>query len=296
MIEVVDTGNISTAAQNLFISQPSLSKALQELEEEIGFKLFLRTNKGVVLSTNGSEFLSYARQVVEQMSLLEQRFVNAKPMRQNFSISTHHYAFVVEAFVSFVQKYALDEYEFHLQDTKTYDILENVRLLRSEIGVIYLNNFNQKVMKSILKNYDLQFTALFEAEPHVFISSNHPLAKKACIALSDLEPYPCLRFEQGEQNSFYFSEEILSILMHEKSIYVSDRATIFNLMIGLKGYTISTGVINANLNGNGIIAIPLNVDDRITVGWIASKKVKLSPLANRFIKELEETVKNKRTP
>ncbi|MFV0352061.1 MAG: LysR family transcriptional regulator [Oscillospiraceae bacterium] len=292
MIEIVDSGSISTAAQKLFISQPSLSNAIKELEEELGGVLFLRTNKGAVLSPIGSEFLGYARQVIEQQNLLEQRFLNIEPKRQHFSVSTQHYAFVVNAFVGFVKKYAQEEYEFFFRDTRTHEILQDVRNLRSEIGIIYLNEFNEKVLKHLMNEYGLIFNSLFTAKPHVFVGAENPLAHKKVVTLQDLEEYPRLSFDQAEYNSFYFSEEILSTLSHKKSIRVSDRATIFNLMIGLNGYTISTGVLNADLNGENIVAVPLQVDESITVGWISHKNTILSQLAKSFIEELEITVQN----
>lgn len=287
IIEVVNRGSINEASKSLFISQPSLSSAIKEVEELLGFNIFIRTNKGVVLSQEGVEFLGYARQVVEQEDLLRERYLKAKPHRQLFSISTQHYAFVVRAFVNFVKKYSQEEYEFVFKDTRTYEILDDVKTLRSEIGVIYLNDFNEKVLKNFIEQHGLVFKPLFVAKPHIFIGANNPLAKKSKVYLEDLEDYTCLSYEQGENNSFYYSEEILSTLVHKKNIKVSDRATIFNLMIGLNAYTISTGVINPDLNGDGIVSIPLEVDETITVGWIAHKKITLSRLAEHFIKELE---------
>ena len=286
IIEVVNKGSINEASKTLFISQPSLSNAIKEVESILGFNIFIRTNKGVVLSQEGIEFLGYARQVIEQEDLLRQRYLKLKSNKQVFSVSTQHYAFVVKAFVNFVDKYGQDEYEFIFRDTRTYEILEDVKSLKSEVGVIYMNDFNKKVIQNFIDQHDLKFNQLFTAKPHVFISSKNPLAKKSTIDLEDLENYTCLSFEQGENNSFYYSEEILSTMVHKKSIKVSDRATIFNLMIGLNAYTISTGVINSDLNGDGIIAVPLNIEDFITVGWIAHKKIKLSKLANYFIEEL----------
>lgn len=292
IIEIVSCGSINEAAKRLFITQPSLSAAVRELEEEIGIQIFQRSSRGVTLSPQGAEFLGYARQVVEQADLLERRYKDVKPQRQHFAVSTQHYAFVVRAFVNLVQKYASDEYEFSLRDTRTHEILEDVRNLRSEVGVLYLNDFNSKVLTHLISQYGLEFHELFTAKPHIFVSKNNPLAKKKSVTLEDLEDYPCLSYEQGEYNSFYFSEEILSTIPHKKSIQVSDRATIFNLMIGLSGYTISTGVISPELNGDNIVAIPLKVEEQIQVGWIAHKKVTLSKLAQQFVEELKEVTRN----
>lgn len=290
-IEIAARGSINEAAKRLFITQPSLSNAIKELEAELNITIFERTNKGISVSVEGAEFLGYARQVLEQTELLENRYLDAKPSPQHFSVSTQHYAFSVNAFVNLMKKYALEEYEFTLRETKTYEILDDVKNLRSEIGILYLNEFNSKVINKLMKENNLEFTVLFKAAPHVFISAKNPLAKQERVTLEDLDAYPCLSFEQGEYNSFHFSEEILSTLSHKKSIRVSDRATLFNLLIGLNGYTISTGVLSADLNGNNIIAVPLDINETITVGWISHKNVTPSRLATAYVQELDKVIK-----
>jgi len=291
-IEVAKWGSINIAAQKLFITQPSLSNAIKELENEINILIFERTNRGVSLTVDGAEFLGYARQVIEQSELLEKRYFNSQPSAQHFSVSTQHYAFAVNAFVDLIKEHGLDEYEFQLRETRTYEVINDVKNLRSEIGILYINEFNAKVLNKMFKENNLQFTTLLVARPHVFISVNNPLARQKTVRLEDLEDYPCLSFEQGEYNSFHFSEEILSTLSHRKNIRVSDRATLFNLLIGLNGYTISTGIISADLNGPDIVAVPLDVDEEITVGWISHKNIRLSPLANNYLQSLKRVVKN----
>ena len=290
IIKIVECGSITEAAKQLFISQPSLSNAVKELETELGIEIFYRTTKGVSLSVDGAEFLSYARQVIEQTALLEQRYLGKKPSKLLCSISTQHYAFAVNAFVNLLLALDVDEYEFMLRETRTYEIIEDVKNLRSELGIIYLSDFNEKVLNKLLKESRLVFHPLFKADPHIFISSAHPLAKKELVTLGDLEDYPLLAFEQGEYNSFYFSEEILSTLPRKKTIYVSDRATLFNLLIGLNGYTICTGVLNSNLNSDNIISVPLETDESMLVGWIANEKAHLSAIASDYIAELKRLI------
>ena len=280
IIEVANQGSINEAAKKLFITQPSLSNAIKDIENEFGIEIFQRTNKGINLSQEGVEFLSYARQVIEQAELLETRYLNKKPSRKLFSVSTQHYAFAVNAFVDLLKEKNLPEYEFTLRETRTYEIIEDVKNLKSEVGILYLNDFNSKVLNKIFKENSLIFTELFKANPYIFVSHRNPLAKKKYVTLEDLEDYPYLSFEQGEYNSFHFAEEILSTLTHKKSIQVSDRATLFNLLIGLNGYTIS-------YNGNDIVSIPLKVEDVIKVGWICHKSVNLSPIAKRYIELLK---------
>ncbi|AHM65363.1 LysR family transcriptional regulator [Paenibacillus polymyxa] len=290
VIEVTNRGSMNEAAKRLFISQPSLSNAIRDLEEEIHITIFERTNKGISLSKEGVEFLGYARQVVEQAELLENRYLDAKPSPQHFAVSTQHYAFAVNAFVNLVNQYGQDEYELALRETKTHEIIQDVKSLRSEIGILYLNEFNAKVINKLLKDANLQFNSLFTAKPHIFISANNPLSRQSSVTIDQLHPYPYLSFEQGEYNSFHFSEEILSTLSHPKSIHVNDRATLFNLLIGLNGYTISTGVISADLNGNEIISVPLECDESINVGWICHKNVALTKLATVYVEALHEAI------
>ncbi|MFJ8236139.1 LysR family transcriptional regulator [Ureibacillus sp. NPDC094379] len=289
VIEVARSRSISKAAQNLFISQPSLSNALKELEKEMGITIFIRTNKGITLTPEGEEFLGYARQVVEQAELLENRYANTQSPQQHFSVSAQHYAFAVSAFVKLLKEFKREKYELTLRETKTYEIIDDVKNLRSEIGILYMNEFNRNVIQKFLREGNLEFHELFEATPHVFISTKNPLVNQEYVTLEDLLPYPYLSFEQGEYNSFYFSEEILSTLSRPKNIRVSDRATLFNLLIGLNGYTISTGVISKELNSD-IASVPLNVDERITVGYIRHKNVTHSPLGNIYIDYLKEAI------
>lgn len=289
-IEIVNSGSINRAADRLFISQPSLSNALRDLETEIGSELITRTPKGISLTADGAEFLGYARQVVEQAGLLERRWMSRKPSRRLCSISTQHYAFAVNAFVNMVKKTDAEEYEYTLREARTFEIVEDVKNLRSELGILYMNGFNRKVMEKMLRENGLVFHPLFTAKPHVFVSTANPLAKKKSVTLKDLEDYPRLSFEQGDYNSFYFSEEILSTEYSKKDIRVGDRATIFNLMIGLNGYTISTGIVSADLNGDNITAIPLLAEDVIEVGYISHKNLQLTQQAAMYLEELKTVV------
>ena len=290
IIAIVKYGSITEAAKQLYISQPSLSSAVKELETELGIQIFRRNVRGITLSDDGTEFLSYARQVIEQTNLLEQRYLDKKPSKQLCSVSTQHYSFAVSAFVNVISALDTDEYEFTLRETRTYEIIEDVKNFHSEIGILYLNQFNEKVITKLLRENHLKFTPLFTADPHVFISAAHPLADKKEIMLEELDAYPCLAFEQGEYNSFYFSEEILSTVPHKKIIHVSDRATLFNLLIGLNGYTICTGVLNKNLNGDNILSVPLKTDEKINIGWIMSEKARLSHFGLDYISELERLI------
>jgi len=292
VLEVASKGSMNEAARSLFISQPRLSNAIKELEKEIKTTIFIRTNRGVTVTNKGSEFLGYARQVLQQFNMLEEKYLSEKPAKQHFAISTQHYTFAANAFVELVKEFGSSEYEFTLRETKTYEIIEDVKNLRSELGIIFLSNYNESVLLKLLKERNLTFSELFTAKPHVFIRKRHPLADKESINLEELDDYPCLSFEQGAYNSFYFSEEILSIRSVKKSIKVSDRAAIVNFMIGLDGYTISSGVFPKYLHGDDIIAVPLNVDELIRVGIIQHKDVTLSRLGKIYVDAIKKVAQD----
>ncbi|MCU1405451.1 MAG: putative LysR family transcriptional regulator [Glaciihabitans sp.] len=288
-IEVAAEGSISAAADLLYVSQPTMSAALKDLESRSGCILFIRSVRGVTLTEDGTEFLGYARQVIEQAELLEQRYLGRAPSRRLLAVSTQHYSFVVDAFVRMVKASDAAEYAFSLRESRTWDIIEDVRTLRSELGVLYRNDFNRNVIDKLLRDSGLVFTPLFLATPHIFIARTNPLAGRSRVTLADLEELPRLTFDQGTNNSFYFAEEILSTRSSKQDIRVSDRATIFNLMIGLGGYTISTGIISDDLDPS-IIAVPLDVDERIEIGWIGQSSISLTAQAQRFVAEMRDVV------
>lgn len=287
-ITVAETGTITEAAKKLYISQPSLTNAIHELEKEMNLVIFQRTNKGILLSGEGEEFLGYARQVLEQASILEDKYKGNGGGKKQFCVSTQHYSFAVNAFVDLIKEYGQEEYDFSLRETQTYEIIEDVAHMRSEIGILFLNDFNETVLRKILKTNDLEFHELFVAKPHVFISRKHPLADRQVITNQELEAYPYLSFEQGEHNSFYFSEEIFSTSERKKNIRVRDRATLFNLLIGLNGYTVCSGVIDKKLNGKDIIAVPLQDEGDMRIGYITHRKAVPGRLAATYLEALRK--------
>ena len=287
-ITVAETGTITEAANKLYISQPSLTNAIHELEKEMNIIIFNRTNKGISISKEGEDFLGYARQVLEQAAILEDKYKGNNGGKKKFCVSTQHYSFAVNAFVDLIKKFGQDEYDFSLRETQTYEIIEDVARMRSEIGILFLNDFNEKVITKILKSYDLEFHQLFVARPHVFISRKHPLAQNQVITNEELEQYPYLSFEQGEHNSFYFSEEIFSATERKKNIRVRDRATLFNLLIVLNGYTVCSGVIDKKLNGKDIIAAPLADESDMRIGYITHKKGRISRLGTTYLEALNK--------
>ena len=291
IVAVAEQKSMRRAADALYLSQPSLSNSVRELEGEIGLTLFRRSNRGIELTAEGEEFLSYARQILEQYRLMEARYIERKAFKKKFSVSMQHYTFAVEAFIRLAGKFGMDEYEFAVHETKTLEVVDNVKRQKSELGIIYLNDFNRKALEKVLKDNELEFHEMFTCGIFVYLWKNHPLAGRTEIYFEELEEYPCLSFEQGEQNSFYFSEEILSTIPRKKVIYVSDRATLFNLLIGLNGYTICSGILNSNLNGDSIIAVPLETEESMLIGWIANPRLHLSEFAKKYLEELERLIR-----
>ena len=296
LVTVAECGNITEAAEQLFISQPSLSNAIHNLEKEMGVTAFVRSNKGVVVTREGEELLSYARMLLEQADIMKEHFGNGERRTPKFSVSCQHYSFAVNAFVDLIKEYDADQYSFIIRETQTGEIIEDVARMRSEIGLLFLNDFNETVLRKILKSNGLEFHLLFVARPHVFISRRHPLADREVITNEELEDYPYLSFEQGEHNSFYFSEEVFSVSERKKNIRVRDRATLFNLLIGLNGYTVCSGVIDENLNGKDIIAVPLADENEMKIGYIVHQKNRISRLGTTYLKALEKYLDPKEEP
>lgn len=282
-VTAADKGTMSEAANSLFIAQPSLTNSIKELEKELGITIFHRTNKGIIISNEGNEFLGYARQVLQQMNMLEEKYIDNGNHKQIFSVSTQHYSFAVSAFVNLIRTFGNKNYDFTLRETETYEIIEDVSNFRSEVGILYLSDENESVISRIIEKNGLKFDELFTARPHVFISSHHPLACREVILPDELKEYPFLSFEQGNHNSFYFSEEITGGVEHDMTIKVSDRATLFNLLVGLDGYTICTGVISTELNGENIISKPLMIDEYMRVGTVTRKGINLTKLGESYI-------------
>lgn len=290
VITISKSGSMHTAADELFITQPNLSKAIKDLELEMGITIFNRTNKGVLLTDDGTKFLSYARQVVEQANLLEDIYKNKESIKRIFAISSQHYGFVVNAFVKLVETLGKDTYEFSLRECKTYDVINDVKDGRSELGVIYFSRFNSEIMKKVISSNGLSYEFLFEAKPHVLLSKNHPLANKERLTLDDLDAYPRLSYDQGLNNSFYYSEEPHALESVSKEIVVSDRATLFNILIGLNGYTISSGMISSSLDGNNIISIPLETDEVMDLVYIYDSDKPMKEITKQYLAILREYI------
>ncbi|MBR6184981.1 MAG: LysR family transcriptional regulator [Clostridia bacterium] len=292
IITISETGSLNKAAYKLYVSQPSLTSAVKELEKEIGIVIFNRSGKGVTLTAEGLKFLPYARQVYSQYQNLMDAYSQQGLHKQQFAVSTQHYSFAVKAFVELARNLDVAEYEFAIRETRTRDIIEDVASSRSEIGILYLNDFNRRALLKLLQSANLQFASLIRCQAFVYLWKGHPLAKQKEITYEDLLPYPCLSFEQGDNSNFYLSEEILSTNEYPRIIKCCDRATVLNLMVGLNGYTLCSGIICEELNGGDYVAVPyqeegVNADSMMEIGIVTRKNSVLSPLGEKYIAEIK---------
>ncbi len=290
-VTAVECGNITAAAEKLYISQPSLSNAIHNLEKEMGVVAFSRSNKGVVLTHEGEDLLSFSRNLLEQAEIMKEHFGTGEKRAPKFSVSCQHYSFAVNAFVDLIKEFDADQYSFILRETQTGEIIDDVANGNSEIGIIFLSENNVDVLSKLLKKNELVYEELISAKPHVFICKEHPLANRESVTPKDLKAYPYLVFEQGERNSFYFSEELMSVLDFPKHIQVRDRATLFNLVIGLNGFTVSSGIIDSKLNGDSIISKPLKIDGTMRIGYIKKKNIMLSRYAEYYLEALDKNLR-----
>lgn len=290
VVKVAECGSITEASRRLFVSQPSVTASIRDLENEMGVHIFERTNKGVIVSEEGETFLGYARQVLDQADLLEGKYKGTSEQAPHFSVSCQHYSFAVNAFVDVIREFDAARYDFTLREEQTHEIIEDVAHMKSELGILYLSEHNREVIERMLAANELVFEGLFCATPHVFVCSDHPLAGRSSVTLGDLEDYPFLSYEQGSYNSFYYSEELTSTFERRKNIRVRDRATLFNLAMGLNGYTVCSGVISHELNGPGIISIPLDVDEYMEIGIITRKNTTLTRYGQAYIEAIRQHI------
>lgn len=291
LITIAETKSLNKAAEQLYVSQPSLTSAVRELERELGITLFYRSGRGVTLTVDGNEFLLYAKQIYGQYENVLEKYGKGLAGKKKFGVSTQHYSFAVKAFVDMVKEFDLSKYEFAIRETKTSEVISDVGTLKSEIGVLYLCDFNRKCLEKLLRSAGLKFCHLIDCQAYVYIWKHHPLAKELSIGFEQLKGYPCLAFEQGDNSSFYFAEEILSANEYPQIIRANDRATMLNLMVGLNGYTLCSGIICEELNGSEFVAVPFQDDEQnpnstMEIGYIVRENTILSRMGERYVEKL----------
>lgn len=296
IITISETGSLNKAAELLYVSQPSLTNAVKELERELGITIFNRSGKGVTLTNDGTEFLLHAKQIYGQYESVMEKYGKGGSYKKKFAVSTQHYSFAVKAFVDMVKQFDMLKYEFAIRETRTGEVISDVSKMKSEIGVLYLSDFNRKSMLKLLSSANLEFHHLINCQAYVYMWKNHPLAHESSISFSQLDEYPCLSFEQGDNGTFYFAEEILSTNEYSRTIKANDRATMLNLMVGLNGYTLCSGIICEELNGSDYIAIPFRDDEQnqnsiMEIGYVVRKNTILSKMGELYVSSIKKYLK-----
>ncbi len=297
VLTIADAGSFNKAAELLYVSQPSLSNAVRDLEKELSITIFHRSGRGVTPTNDGAEFLLYARQVYHQYEQLREKYSGAETLKKKFGVSAQHFSFAVKAFAELVHSYDTAEYEFAIRETKTRDVIDDVSTLKSEVGILFLSDFNRPVLSKLFRANGLVFHKLIDCKTYVYLWREHPLAKKKSIRFSDLANYPNLSFEQSDNSSFYFAEEIFSQNEYPRSIKVSDRATVLNLMVGLDGFILCSGIICEELNGSDYVAVPFEEGRGgiMEIGYITRQDSRLSRVGERYIEELKKYLNNAKT-
>lgn len=288
IVSVVENGTITEAAKKLYISQPSLSNAIKDIEEEVGITIFIRSRAGIVVTPEGMEFVGYARQVLHQMALLEDKYISHTPGKIRFAVSSPHYVFTTNAFVDIVDQHGKERFEFILHETTTSQIIDDVKNRYSDLGIINVSRSNEGAVRKALEENKLSFHQLFITKPQVFMRADYPLAQKASVGVGDLITYPRLNYVHSSEEALHFASELFSDLSTEKSIEVSDTGTIVNLMLGTEAYYISNGFFPRYLKGDKIVAVPLDEDELMAIGYILSDKQELSEQGKAYIEKLRD--------
>ena len=287
VLAVANSSSMREAATKLYVSQPALSSSIMELENELGILIFERSNKGIVLTEAGREFLTYAKKLMGQYEILEERYLSSDKAKEKFSVSTQHYNFAIRSFAEVIRRYEPENFLFSIHETKTREVLENVRDLKSEVGVVSYSGINEKVLKKLLKEFQLEFVPLMQRETYAYVWKGHPFADRKEISLEELRDYPCISFDQTDDSNFYLTEEAMADYDFAKLIKSDDRATTMELIASLQGYSVGSGMLSEqDAILKGMISIKLKEEDTLTIGYITRKGSRLSMYGKAYIEEL----------
>ena len=298
LLTIAECSSMNKAAEKLFIAQPTLTGAVREVEKEIGISVFHRTHRGVTPTVEGEEFLLRIRRVYQQYEEVMESYGDDVKCRRKFAVSMQHYSFAVNAFIRMAKHYDSNQFDLALRETKTIDVINDVSTLKSEIGIIYICETNQRVITKLLKEHELDFTPIIECPASVYLARSHPLAGEKELTVDQLDPYPCLSFEQGGETDIYFAEEIMIEHAYQKTVKATDRATMMNLMEGLNGYTLCSSIYSEKLSGDQFLVIPFKSDEdalsTMTIGYITKKNWELSSMGRQFLDEIEAVLDESR--
>ena len=287
VLEVASSSSMREASTKLYVSPPALSSSIHELEEEIGILIFERTNKGISLTDEGREFLSYAKKAVGQYEILEERYLSRDSDKEHFSVSTQHYNFAIKAFTDVIREMEPDKFIFSIHETKTKEVLEDVRSLKSEVGIVSFSGSNEALLKKLFRDYQLDFVPLMRRDTYVYVWRSHPFAARDKVSIDEMSDYPCVSFDQSDDDNFYLTEEAMADYAFDKMIRSDDRATSMEIIAELDGYSIGSGMLSgANAILQGLVAIKLKEEDPLTIGYITRKGSAMSAYGRKYLEEL----------
>lgn len=294
IMEIYNCGSINKAAQNLFVSQSTISSSIKELEEEINTTIFLRSNRGIEITDEGREFLNYIRPIVEQQKKIQNLYSNKKSLPESrLNISTQRYPFCAKAFVDFLENQTKGKYEFRFKEVGMYQSIEDVSQKQSEVGIVFISSITEKFMARVFNTKEVEFHELRRVPPHVFLRRDHPLANNKSIHVKQLIDYPYVVFIQNDNESLNFSEEVIleGSIHYTKLIYVNDRATVYNVISYSNAFSTGSGILIPGFNDPRVISLPLADDtEEIRIGWIKHKDRELTEEATQFISYLVKTL------
>ncbi|MBQ7445820.1 MAG: LysR family transcriptional regulator [Clostridia bacterium] len=288
VLEVAASSSMREASTKLYVSQPALSASIRELEDELGILIFARTNKGISLTDDGREFLTYAKKAVSQYGILEDRYLSLDAGKEKFSVSTQHYNFAIKAFTEVIRNIDPEKYVFSIHETKTKDVIDDVATLRSEVGIISFSGSNEALIKKIFRDNRLEFVPLMKRDTYVYVWKDHKFAGRKEISIDEMRAYPCVSFDQTADGNFYLTEEAMADYSFDKMIKSDDRATTMEIIAELGGYSVGSGMLSKEDSIlKGLVAIKMKEEDPLTIGYILREGSVLSLYGKEYVKELQ---------
>ena len=292
VVAIANSGTFREAAEKMYVSQPSLSISVRDLEKELGFKIFRRTSSGTFLTRRGMEFYEKAQELVKGFDVFQNQYANPEEEKDEFSIASQHYDFLPPTITAFSQQYP-DYKNFRIFESTTVQILDEVAQGHSEIGIIYLNNQNQKGIMQRVEKLGLEVIELIPFQTHIYLREGHPLAKKKELVMEDLVDLPTVRFTQEKDEYLYYSENFVDTSASSQMFNVTDRATLNGILERTNAYATGSGFLDNN-SVNGITVIPLNDNLNNRMVYVKREEVDLSQAGTLFVEVIQEYFDQKR--
>ena len=292
VVAIANSGTFREAAEKMYVSQPSLSISVRDLEKELGFKIFRRTSSGTFLTRRGMEFYEKAQELVKGFDIFQNQYANPEEEKDEFSIASQHYDFLPPTITTFSQRYP-DYKNFRIFESTTVQILDEVAQGHSEIGIIYLNNQNQKGVMQRIEKLGLEVIELIPFQTHIYLREDHPLAKKKELIMDDLVDLPTVRFTQEKDEYLYYSENFVDTSASSQMFNVTDRATLNGILERTNAYATGSGFLDSD-SVNGITVIPLNDNLNNRMVYVKREEVDLSQAGTLFVEVMQEYFDQKR--